>query len=110
MQSRTTNIETLTKQAALYKNSGCVFLPALIAPEMASNFTLEIQKIVGQVGDKLLAAPRVGDKPAYELYGYRYWPMVFLSLCVYTPNGDARREASCSDLFLLSLLPGRRHL
>ena len=61
-----------------YHQQGRALLPALLAPEVASNLTFEIQKVIAQVGAKLLAAPRVGEKPAYELYGYHWWPMTTL--------------------------------
>lgn len=65
-----------TKNAASeYSQKGRALLPALMSPLAASNMTFEIQKIIAQVGDHLLAAPRVGEKPAYELYGYKWWPM-----------------------------------
>ena len=58
-----------------YAVKGRTLIPGLIAPEMASNMTFEIQKIIQQVGPRLLADPRVGAKSAYELYGYKWWPM-----------------------------------
>ena len=58
-----------------YTQKGRTLIEGLIAPELASNLTFEIQKVINQVGDRLLAAPRVGEKPAYEIYGYKWWPM-----------------------------------
>ena len=58
-----------------YQTKGATLLPALMSPEVASNFTHELQKVVKAVGAPLLAAPRVGEKPAYEIYGYKWWPM-----------------------------------
>lgn len=63
------------QQARDYDARGAVLIPGLMSPVMASNMTLELQKVVAQVGPQLLAAPRVGVKPAYEIYGYRWWPM-----------------------------------
>lgn len=58
-----------------YEDKGRTLLSGLMSPEVAANMTFEIQKIVAQVGPQLLAAPRVGEKPSYELYGYKWWPM-----------------------------------
>jgi hypothetical protein len=69
---------TLTRNAAPeneYREKGRTLIEGLISPAMASNLTHEIQKIVAQVGERLLAEPRVGEKPAYEIYGYKWWPM-----------------------------------
>lgn len=66
---------TRNNQAAQYDAHGAVLIPSLMPPVVAANMTFEIQKIVKQVGPQLLAAPRVGTKPAYEIYGYKWWPM-----------------------------------
>lgn len=58
-----------------YQSQGCAPIYGLMSPEVAGNMTFEIQKIVSQLGARLLAAPRVGEKPAYELYSYKWWPM-----------------------------------
>lgn len=62
-------------KAKAYQENGCALLPSLMSPEVAANFTHELQKVVKAVGAPLLAAPRVGEKPAYEIYGYKWWPM-----------------------------------
>lgn len=67
--------DNLQKMAEAYDARHCVLLPGLISSDVASNMTFEIQKIIAQVGARLLAAPRVGEKPAYEIYGYKWWPM-----------------------------------
>lgn len=67
--------ETRLAQAKAYDDHGAVLIPGLMSPEAASNMTFELQKVVNTVGPQLLAAPRVGVKPAYEIYGYRWWPM-----------------------------------
>ena len=67
--------QTRQDQAERYAAHGAVLIPGLMSPTVASNTTFEIQKIVKQLGPQLLAAPRVGTKPAYEIYGYKYWPM-----------------------------------
>jgi hypothetical protein len=58
-----------------YAQTGRTLLKGLMSPEVAANMTFEIQKIIRQVGPQLLAAPRVGEKPAYEIYSYKWWPM-----------------------------------
>ena len=68
-------MDATSKNSSEYNTLGRTLLSGLLAPETASNMTLEIQKIVNQLGEKLLAEPRIGEKPAYELYGYRWWPM-----------------------------------
>lgn len=68
-------MDDITDIAEDYNLKGRALLRSLMSPEAASNMTFEIQKIIAQVGDRLLAAPRVGEKPAYELYGYKWWPM-----------------------------------
>ncbi len=65
----------ISHQAQDYAAKGRTLITGLISPDMASNMTFEIQKIIQQVGPRLLADPRVGEKPAYELYGYKWWPM-----------------------------------
>lgn len=65
----------IDKKAKAYAKKGATLLPALMSPEVAANFTHELQKVVKAVGTPLLAAPRVGEKPAYEIYGYKWWPM-----------------------------------
>lgn len=67
--------EIRAQQAADYDAHGAVLISGLMSPEVAANMTGEIQKVIAQVGAPLLAAPRVGVKPAYEVYGYRWWPM-----------------------------------
>lgn len=67
--------EIRANQAAKYDAKGAVLIPGLMSPEVASNMTHELQKVVAAVGAPLLAAPRVGVKPAYEIYGYKWWPM-----------------------------------
>ncbi len=69
------DILPLNNNAKAYRKNGCALLPALMAPEVAANFTFELQKVVAAVGAPLLAGPRVGEKPAYEIYSYRWWPM-----------------------------------
>lgn len=69
------NIDKFSGQSGEYAAKGRTLIEGLLAPELASNLTLEIQKVINQVGDRLLAAPRVGEKPAYEIYGYKWWPM-----------------------------------
>lgn len=66
---------TISQIADEYNTKGRALLEGLIPPEVASNLTLEIQKVIAQVGPKLLAAPRIGNKPAYEIYSYRWMPM-----------------------------------
>lgn len=61
--------------AAEYAAKGRTLIKGLMSPIMAANTTGEIQKIIKQIGAPLLAAPRVGTKPAYEVYGYKWWPM-----------------------------------
>lgn len=70
-----TERKTRMAQAARYQNDGAVLIDGLMSPEVASNMTHELQKVVAAVGTPLLAAPRVGVKPAYEIYGYKWWPM-----------------------------------
>ena len=65
----------IDQKAKAYQDNGCTLLPSLMAPDIAANFTHELQKVVKAVGAPLLAAPRVGEKPAYEIYGYKWWPM-----------------------------------
>jgi hypothetical protein len=80
-------------QTADYYDNGCLLLKSMIPDEVASNMTFEIQKVISQVGDKLLAAPRVGEKPAYELYGYRWWPMATFHMAL-TPLVESIVERS----------------
>ena len=69
------NVNKLALQSDEYAQKGRTLIEGLIDPKMASNLTFEIQNVIAQVGDRLLAAPRVGEKPAYEIYGYKWWPM-----------------------------------
>ena len=69
------NVDTVSNQSTEYSEKGRTLIESLISPTMASNLTLQIQNVINQVGDRLLAAPRVGEKPAYEIYGYKWWPM-----------------------------------
>lgn len=68
----------MIKNAKEYHEKGRTLLSGLLAPKVASHLTLEIQKIVHQMGGKLLADPRIGEKPAYEMYGYRWLPIASL--------------------------------
>lgn len=68
-------LKYMSEWADTYAAKNCVLVPGLITPTVASNMTFEIQKIIRQVGIQLLAAPRVGEKPAYEIYSYKWWPM-----------------------------------
>ena len=65
----------LEQNVTEYRDNGYTLLKGVMSPEVASNMTFELQRLISQVGPKLLAAPRVGNKPAYEVYGYRWWPM-----------------------------------
>ncbi|MGB0906536.1 MAG: hypothetical protein ACPGVT_03500 [Maricaulaceae bacterium] len=67
--------ENTRTQALEYKSKGRTLLPKLMSPIVAANMTGGIQKVIKQIGTPLLAAPRVGEKPAYEIYGYKWWPM-----------------------------------
>lgn len=69
------NVEAVAQRSQEYDEKGRTLIKNLIDPKMASNLTFEIQKVIAQVGERLLAAPRVGEKPAYEIYGYKWWPM-----------------------------------
>ena len=81
-------MEDLSTAAQDYAQKGRTLLPGLMSPEVASNMTFEIQKIISQVGPRLLAEPRVGLKPAYELYGYKWWPMATYHMAL-TPHIEA---------------------
>lgn len=70
-----TCFKSAEQHAAAYHDNGCSWIRELIAPKMASNLTLELQKVIAQLGTRLLADPRIGEKPAYEIYSYRWMPM-----------------------------------
>ncbi len=63
------------EKSAEYIERGYTHLEGLMSPEVANNMTYELQRLIAQVGSRLLAAPRIGSKPAYEVYGYNWWPM-----------------------------------
>lgn len=79
---------SIERASSDYAARGRALLPELMSPETASNMTFEIQKVISQVGSRLLAAPRVGEKPAYELYSYKWWPMATYHMAL-TPHIEA---------------------